>query len=363
MKPLIQFVIAGGYCLLAGLASAQTPQQAAELEARLAEQGALQEAAVRAQESQLIQLESLSRQLEVARAQVEQAAQQIAVRELPVLPDVPGTRWLANRQSRAQIGAVLVDADGGALVTQLSPGGPADTAGVRVGDLIHGIDGIDLAVPDSRPYLSVLGRLDAIEPGAVVSLGIERGGDDIAIDVTTMAGSDSMVFDREPAQSQIYVRSNAAGGASGGRQVVIGNGTAATVYGPTARVFSLTSSPWGSMELVSMSAGLARYFDTGQGLLVVRGPADESIGIEDGDVILTIGDRTPNSPEHAIRILGSFESGETIELAIMRGGRQTTVEYTVPEQTAQASPAWMRLAPVAADAPAVPLVVEPDSGR
>lgn len=97
------------------------------------------------------------------------------------------------------------------------------------------------------------------------------------------------------------------------------------------RVLSMASSPWGEMELVPMTPGLARYFGTSEGLLVVRGPEDDAIAIEDGDVILAISGRTPNSPEHAIRILSSFESGETIEFSLMRAGVGETIEYLVPE--------------------------------
>jgi S1-C subfamily serine protease len=88
------------------------------------------------------------------------------------------------------------------------------------------------------------------------------------------------------------------------------------------------------MELVEITEALGRYFDTDEGLLVVHAPDDEGIDIEDGDVILAISDRTPNSPEHAIRILSSFEAGETIEFSLMRDGRRRTVEYVVPEPDA-----------------------------
>ena len=58
--------------------------------------------------------------------------------------------------------------------------------------------------------------------------------------------------------------------------------------------------------------------------------------IDDGDVILSINGRTPSSPEHALRILGSYEPGETITFSIMRERQQRTVEFAVP-QNAQAS--------------------------
>lgn len=103
-----------------------------------------------------------------------------------------------------------------------------------------------------------------------------------------------------------------------------------------------------------MSEALGRYFDTSEGLLVLSAPDDDAIDIQDGDVILSISGRTPNSPEHAIRILSSFESGETIEFSIMRDGRRDTVEYTVPEQSAAFFQPWPGTAPAAPAAPVPP---------
>jgi S1-C subfamily serine protease len=92
------------------------------------------------------------------------------------------------------------------------------------------------------------------------------------------------------------------------------------------------------MELVTMTAALGRYFQTTEGLLVVRAPEQPAIDIEDGDVILTISGRTPNSPEHAIRILGSFEPGEQVEFELMRDGRREAIEYLVPSAQAVVVP-------------------------
>src|SRR5690606_35979460 len=65
---------------------------------------------------------------------------------------------------------------------------------------------------------------------------------------------------------------------------VIGN-PGVHVYGvQPLRSLNLATSAWGEMELVTMTGGLGRYFGTEEGLLVIRGPSDESIGIEEGDV-------------------------------------------------------------------------------
>ena len=69
----------------------------------------------------------------------------------------------------------------------------------------------------------------------------------------------------------------------------------------------------------------------GGGLLVVRAPDDEALeALMDGDVILEIGGRTPNGAAHALRILASFEPGETLQLTIMRDQRRETLEIDFP---------------------------------
>jgi S1-C subfamily serine protease len=105
------------------------------------------------------------------------------------------------------------------------------------------------------------------------------------------------------------------------------------------RTFSIATSPWSDMELVPMTEALGRYFGTAEGLLVVRGPASDAIDIGDGDVILSINGRTPSSPEHALRILGSYEPGETIEFSIMRDRQRLPIEYLVPTDSRLGTPA------------------------
>ena len=83
---------------------------------------------------------------------------------------------------------------------------------------------------------------------------------------------------------------------------------------------------WGDLELVSVTPGLGEYFGVDAGLLVVRSPQDEALGLKDVDVILAIDGREPTSPWHAMRILRSYEPGETISFAIIRSREKRTVK-------------------------------------
>ncbi len=92
---------------------------------------------------------------------------------------------------------------------------------------------------------------------------------------------------------------------------------------------------WGGLELVSLNPDLGEYFGAEEGLLVVNVAEGSELNLKAGDVILSIADRKPKSPSHAMRILGSYEEGETVEFQIMRKQRRQTISVTVPDE-----PAW-----------------------
>jgi S1-C subfamily serine protease len=84
------------------------------------------------------------------------------------------------------------------------------------------------------------------------------------------------------------------------------------------------------MELVELNEGLGKYFGTDEGLLVVSAPESNALQLEDGDVIKSIDGREPKSVGHAMRILGSYQAGETLELSIMRDKRRKKLEIEMP---------------------------------
>jgi S1-C subfamily serine protease len=85
------------------------------------------------------------------------------------------------------------------------------------------------------------------------------------------------------------------------------------------------------VELVTLDEDLGAYFGTSEGLLVVRAPGDSDLGLRSGDVILSIDGRAPTSPSHALRILRSYDQGESVSMQIMRNKSRTTVDFMVPE--------------------------------
>jgi hypothetical protein len=110
-----------------------------------------------------------------------------------------------------------------------------------------------------------------------------------------------------------------------------------------------------SLELVTVTPKLGKYFGTAEGLLVVRAAEGQALPLEEGDVLLSIDGRKPDSPGHAFRILRSYEPGEKVKLGGVRERKPVTLEATVPAASASRD-GGERRQPPARPAPPVPAV-------
>lgn len=113
------------------------------------------------------------------------------------------------------------------------------------------------------------------------------------------------------------------------------------------------------MEMVPMNPDLGDYFGTDEGILVVHAPADSPLKIKAGDVILKVGDRTPQSPSQVMRILRSYEPGENVNLEIFRKHGKTTLSVKVPEKSAMQRREHRGAPVVAPSQPAAPATPAP----
>lgn len=264
--------------------------------------------------------EQLQRDLERAQTQLEEAAREIARLSAELTADTLGD--VAQRfrfaGQRAMLGLNVENADRGVRVAGVSPNGPAAEAGIRAGDVIRAIDGTDLTTRgDQSPSERLFAQMSSVEPGESVTLSIARG--DEGLDVSVLA--------REFDAAELFSRWSDSDFSFSGP----GNGS--------RRGFRLgrfgALNAWRSMELVPLTAELGSYFGTEQGLLVVRAPEPNDLGLRDGDVILDIGGREPTTPEHAMRILASFAPGETLRVTIMRERQRQTLELEEREEREQ----------------------------
>lgn len=252
--------------------------------------------------SAIAQDASRDAELEQARQQLEQAARRIA--ELSVNTADPAfgvARNFTMPARRAALGVGIEDDEQGVRVVGVTPGGGADEAGIETGDVIIAMDGASLVGEGRSPAEILVTQMGNVDPGATVALTIVRDGEEREVEVVAQAPR---------AQTFAFAPGRRAGG--------------------PPLMFTRPFGRWADMELVELTPALGAYFGAEEGMLVVRAPRDDVLGLMDGDVILEISGRTPTSVGHALRILGSFEPGEQLELTIMREQRRRTLEVELP---------------------------------
>jgi PDZ domain-containing secreted protein len=83
------------------------------------------------------------------------------------------------------------------------------------------------------------------------------------------------------------------------------------------------------VEIREIEAGLASYFQVESGLLVLEAAEDNPLGLEAGDVVLTIGGREISSFRRLRRLVTSYDADETITLTVLRSGSEVELEGTL----------------------------------
>ena len=218
---------------------------------------------------------------------------------------------------RPRMGILVESRDGdpaGALVVAVTPGGPADEAGLEAGDVITAVDGTALDGRDGRPHDVLIRILATKTEGDSVTVDYLRNGD---------ARSAAVVLEGLDVDKLIVH----------GPAVWMSREGAGMPVPPDAPEMAwFFPAGWLDMEMVSLNAELGEYFGTDEGVLVVRGPSSRELGLRGGDVILSIDERAVKSPTHAMRILRSYEPDERLSIEIMRHGRRETIAGSVPEQ-------------------------------
>jgi C-terminal processing protease CtpA/Prc len=332
-RPIAAAATLLGAVIAANLAAqpVQPPQPAApvqpvapraEAEAKRAEAQAQRAQAQADRENAQAERSNIERELAEARSEMEEAAREVArLSQQLAQPYIKNmTRQFRYRAQRSMLGIGIEDTERGVRVASVTPNGPAANAGLVVGDTIVEIEGARLA--DQRatggskqsPSDVFLGQMENVDDGEEIELRVvnESGAER---NVKVMAREFS---------PWLFVNPSAAPNPNGGYSYSYN-------FRPGVWVFG--QNPWSEMQLVTLTEGLGTYFGTSKGLLVVRAPTSSTLQLRDGDVILDIGGREPTSPEHAMRILGSFQEGETLKIAIMRDQRRQTLDVKMPSES------------------------------
>lgn len=251
-------------------------------------------------------------------------------------PDAVRDRIRVITQRRARLG-INVDMRGGdtdsigAKILSVTPGGPAAKAGLRSGDIITKFDGKSLTSTDntragedeSLPGVRLVELAAQLKPEQTVNLEYLRAGarKTVALvtgnePVFTANGFDDggefnlkmpgeMMLERTPFGGGVFRKEMMPGGE---------NGFSFTFGGPLA-----------DLELAPLNNDLGSYFGTTEGVLVISVPKESMLGLKSGDVILGVDGRKATGPNSLLRILRSYEPGDSFKLDIMRNKARTSV--------------------------------------
>ncbi len=233
----------------------------------------------------------------------------------------------------AMIGVTLApDSGRGVHVEDVQAGGPAARAGLKAGDVITGIDDVDLGAKSaSDAQEALIDHLQGVQPGDTVSVTYQRDGRTQHTKIVTESASRLGVFSVGPG-TRVYVNPGNRGFFTPGERGVFTPGTGSfTVHGgETPDIIRRTivermGTGVAGLDLVDVNPSLGKYFDVDHGVLVANVDSDSKLGLQPGDVILKIGDRAVEDTWHATRILRSYEPDEDIRMEIVRNKKHITV--------------------------------------
>jgi len=240
-------------------------------------------------------------------------------------------KLITTRRARLGVTVDLQMSDNdsvGATIQSVTPGGPAAKAGIKSGDVITRLDGKILAAGENRksgadesvPGLRLVEIAAQLKANTTISVEYRRDG---ARKTTSLVTGDEPMMEYEffsgdpehMALPKMRVE-----------RMLPRNGAGGFQWGPEGGgAFFAFGGPLMDLELAPLNGDLGQYFGTTEGVLVIDVPKESTLGVKGGDVILSVDGRKASSPSGLLRILRSYDPGDSFKLEIMRNKSRTTV--------------------------------------
>lgn len=230
---------------------------------------------------------------------------------------------------RPGMGVVLsTENDNGVRLGAVTPGGPADKAGLKSGDSIRSLDGRNLTADASDAAGEIIAALRGKQNGQKVRVGYLRDGRSGTAEVTLAPIGRTATFnwvgdDLAEMGGHADEKRQRAGSIRLDRNVQI-----ITRDGDDRRISR--AFRFRGLSLSAIDADLGRYFGTEKGALLIAS-SDALPGLKSGDVIVAVDGNDVSAPRDVMSVLARKEAGEKISLRVLRNRAVQTLEITVPE--------------------------------
>lgn len=272
--------------------------------------------------------EDLRTELEQARADLAAAAQRLASLTRQMSSEGFAARWpeVEIEKWREQIGelpdgetirraiavawsprlGIVLGADDeadGHRVRAVTPGSSAAAAGIEPGDRLLRLNGADISQHTGNRVRQMLREREA---GETVTLDIERDGQTQSFEITLerpQIPGLAILQDNGERFNVEELRELIEGRIRPGRMTMLGRQT----------------------QLTGMHEGLAPYFGTDRGVLVLRIDPDNGLNLEAGDVVLSVDGEELNLPADLMRHLMRHSGDAELSLELMRRGERQTI--------------------------------------
>jgi hypothetical protein len=232
----------------------------------------------------------------------------------------------------------------GAKIQNVSPGSPAEEAGLKAGDIITRFNGVALggAASDdddeSGPAAKLVELVQKTGKGDSVDVEYRRGSDSRKTRLATRElppiAMNGFRMEMPEMGSRPRMRMRMPGGdGPGGMTMPDMPRFDGQLFGPDEMrgdmmVFARRAG--GGLNLTDLNPGLGEYFGAKSGVLVLETPKDSASPFKAGDVIVTIDGRAPTSEAHARRIFESYDAGESAKVEVLRKQKKMTLTWKAP---------------------------------
>ena len=317
----------------------------------------------RLSEAERAELDAARQRLEQAREEMQEASREVAELARKASAEALEMKLRHPAFSRAGIGVVLgPDEAAGVAVVAITPDSPAAKAGLRAGDRLLVLNGQTLdGESATRRLEQVHEAVSQLEDGQEIGVDYQRDGKrrHVELQATSLPG---LVWLRGPTPDMERAVARAAELRELPQfdaRVLDITPFAACETEECTELHLLSNLRWRDLRLTELDNGLGRYFGTDSGALVLRASGDELAALEVGDVIKRIDGRNVDSPRQVMDHLRDVQTGQRIQIEVLRDHKKRSLEIIVPQQRN-----WRSLLPPAPPVPpAAPAAPVPPAPR